>query len=79
VNPCLNPICGPVQEQFVEEDKPKLDTVETYLNEPSSIEKKPAPCTTHYMCLSTFSWDEEPEKVKVLILSQYLFVSSLEV
>ena len=73
LNPCLNPTCGSVQELFVEEEKPKLDILETHLNEPSSIEKKPAPRTTHYMCLSTFSWDEEPEKVKVLMLALFLF------
>jgi hypothetical protein len=69
----LNPAYSLVQEQSVEEEKPKSNTMETHLNESAPIEKKPTPRTTHYTRLSTFKWDEELEKVKVLSLTLCLF------
>lgn len=54
-----------MQLHSAEEEKSKSSTMEKHLSETAPVEKKPAPRSIPYTSLSTFSWDEEPEKVKV--------------
>ena len=53
------------QQLAAEEERSKSTTVEKLLNETAPVEKKPAARSIYYTTLSTFSWEEESEKVKV--------------
>ncbi|KAG0581570.1 hypothetical protein KC19_4G261900 [Ceratodon purpureus] len=55
------------KQQSVDEEKLKAIAAEERLKETAPVEKKPAPRSDHYTSLSTFSWDEETEKVKIYI------------
>ena len=65
MNVSFNPVGDTVQQQSVDEEKLKAIAAEERLKETAPVEKKPAPRSDHYTSLSTFSWDEETEKVKV--------------
>lgn len=60
-------LIGDMVQQYAveEEEKSKSITVEKHLDEVAPVERTPAPRPIHYTRLSTFSWDEESDKVKV--------------
>lgn len=60
-------LIGDMVQQFSakEVEKVKSITLEKQLDEVAPVETKPAPRPIHYTSLSTFSWDEESDKVKV--------------
>jgi len=57
-----------LEKQFsAEEAKSKSLAVEKPSDEVAPVERNPAPRPIHYTTLSTFSWDEESDKVKIYI------------
>jgi calcyclin binding protein len=62
-----NEIANLEKQIAAEETSSKSTTVEKHLNEVAPLETKIAPRPIHYTTLSTFSWDEESDKVKIYI------------
>lgn len=57
-----------VRETSMEvEEMPNPSTADKVSNEVAPVERRPASRSVHYINLSTFSWDEESEKVKIYI------------